>query len=278
MPTLTASAPASTSASAASRVTMLPPITCCAGHFALIRRTVSITPREWPWAVSTTMTSTPDSRSAATRSSVSGLVLTAAPTRSAPRSSLQARGNSVAFWKSLTVIMPFKAKSSSITRTFSMRCLCSSASTSSFGEFSRTVTSRSRGVMTEDTGASSLVSKRRSRWVTMPKALPSRTTGTPEMFLARVSSITSRMVASGRTVIGSWMMPLSKRLTCATWRACVSIDMFLWMMPMPPSCAIEIARRCSVTVSIAAESTGRLSRMLRVSCVPRSTSFGRTCE
>ena len=35
---------------------------------------------------------------------------TAAPTRSAPRSSLQARGNSVAFWKSLTVIMPRSSK------------------------------------------------------------------------------------------------------------------------------------------------------------------------
>ena len=49
----------------------------------------------------------------------------------------------------------------------------------------------------------------------MPTALPSRTTGTPEMFFARVSSSTSRIVASGRTVIGSWMMPLSKRLTRA---------------------------------------------------------------
>ena len=100
------------------------------------------------------MTSTPASRSAAARSSVSAAVPIAAPTRNAPRSSLQARGNSVAFWKSLTVIMPFSRKSSSITSTFSMRCLCSSPSTSSLGEFSRTVTSRSRGVITDETGAS----------------------------------------------------------------------------------------------------------------------------
>src|SRR5512136_2778709 len=59
MPTLTASAPASTSAIAASAVTMLPATTCWFGHLALMRLTVSITPRLWPCAVSTTMTSTP---------------------------------------------------------------------------------------------------------------------------------------------------------------------------------------------------------------------------
>ena len=40
-----------------------------------------------------------------------------------------------------------------------MRCLCSSASTCSLGAFSRTVTKRSFGVITEETGASSFVSK-----------------------------------------------------------------------------------------------------------------------
>src|SRR5436190_1378392 len=34
-------------------------------------------------------------------------------------------------------------------------------------------------------------------------------------------------------------------------------------MPMPPSCARAIARRASVTVSIAAETSGRLRRMWR---------------
>jgi hypothetical protein len=32
------------------------------------------------------------------------------------------------------------------------------------------------------------------------------------------------------------------------------------MMPMPPSCAMAIARRASVTVSIAADTRGRFSR------------------
>ena len=113
--------------------------------------------------------------------SVSGVVPTAAPTRRRPLPSLLARGNSVAFWKSLTVIMPLSSPSASTTSTFSMRCLCSSSSTSSLGAFSRTVTSRSFGVITVDTGASSLRSKRRSRCVTMPTTLVPLTTGTPEM-------------------------------------------------------------------------------------------------
>ena len=45
---------------------------------------------------------------------------------------------------------------------------------------------------------------------------------------------------------------------------------------MPPSCASAIARRASVTVSIAAETSGRLRRMLREREVARSVSRGRT--
>ena len=59
-------------------------------------------------------------------------------------------------------------------------------------------------------------------------------------------------------------MPLSDRLTRSTSDACSSIDRFLWMTPMPPCCAIAIARRDSVTVSIAALRSGTLTRMLRV--------------
>ena len=33
--------------------------------------------------------------------------------------------------------------------------------------------------------------------------------------------------------------------------------MFLWMMPMPPSCAMVMARRASVTVSMAAGEDGQ---------------------
>ena len=47
---------------------------------------------------------------------------------------------------------------------------------------------------------------------------------------------------------------------------------------MPPSCAMVMARRASVTVSMAADSTGRPMRMLRLSWVDRSTSRGSTSE
>jgi hypothetical protein len=198
MPTLMPSTPALTRSRAASAVATLPPMTCRSPHFALMRAIMSSTPFECPCAVSTTTTSTPASRKAATRSSVSCAVPTAAPTRSRPDGSLQARGNSVAFWKSFTVIMPRSSSLLFTTSTFSMRCLCSSNSTSSFGAFSRTVTSLSFGVMTVDTGASSFTSKRRSRCVTMPTTLAPWTTGTPEMPFDLVSSMTWRMVMSGR--------------------------------------------------------------------------------
>src|SRR5579862_9117924 len=50
------------------------------------------------------------------------------------------------------------------------------------------------------------------------------------------------------------------------------------MMPIPPSWAMVIARRDSVTVSMAAETTGRLTLISRVSWLARETSRGRTSE
>ena len=52
--------------------------------------------------------------------------------------------------------------------------------------------------------------------------------------------------------------------------------MLLWMTPMPPSRAIAMAMRYSVTVSIAALMMGVLSLMVLVRLVDRSTSVGRT--
>ena len=74
------------------------------------QRTRSITPCEWPCAVSMTSTSTPASTSASMRCSVSPPTPTAAPTRRRSRSSLQAFGLSRAFWMSLTVIRPAQAE------------------------------------------------------------------------------------------------------------------------------------------------------------------------
>ena len=96
-PTLIASAPAKQSASAASPVAILPQITCKFGKAALMRLRVSITPFEWPWAVSMLTTSTPALMRACTRSSMSGVTPMAAPQSNRPRESLAAFGRSFFF-------------------------------------------------------------------------------------------------------------------------------------------------------------------------------------
>ncbi len=58
MPTFTASAPAAIRSRQPSLVATFPAITSIS-HSFLILRTVSITLAEWPWALSTTSTSTP---------------------------------------------------------------------------------------------------------------------------------------------------------------------------------------------------------------------------
>src|SRR5258706_598837 len=112
----------------------------------------------------------------------------------------------------------------------------------------------------------------------MPTTLPFSTTGNPDTRCCCVSARSSRTVMSGDTVTGSRSTPDSKRLTLATSTACFLAVRFLWTIPMPPSCAMAIARRDSVTVSIAAETSGMLSWMLRVSRVLRLTFRGRTLE
>ena len=47
---------------------------------------------------------------------------------------------------------------------------------------------------------------------------------------------------------------------------------------MPPACAIAMASRASVTVSIAEEMIGRFRRMARVRREPMSTALGMTVE
>src|SRR6186713_1813524 len=49
-------------------------------------------------------------------------------------------------------------------------------------------------------------------------------------------------------------------------------------MPMPPSCAMAMASRASVTVSMAADTSGRFRRMFRENWVEREVSLGRTWE
>ncbi len=107
---------------------------------------------------------------------------------------------------------------------------------------------------------------------------PSSVTGKPETLCWRINCTARPTVSSGPSVIGSVMTPLADRFTFATSRACVSTERFLWMIPMPPSCASAIASADSVTVSIGAETSGTFSRIVRVSRVLVSASAGSTPE
>src|SRR6266566_1339460 len=86
------------------------------------------------------------------------------------------------------------------------------------------------------------------------------------------------MRLEGPSVIGLTIMPLSERFTRSTSEACSSIDRFLWMTPRPPCWAMAIARLDSVTVSIAALTSGTFNRTLRVRRVETSTCVGSTVE
>ena len=119
--------------------------------------------------------------------------------------------------------------------------------------------------------------KRMSRLVTMPTSRPSpSTTGRPLTRNWAQSRSTSATVASGVVVTGWVIMPDSDRLTRSTWSAWSAMERLRWITPRPPSRAIEIAIRDSVTVSIADESSGAASRMRRVSRVEVSASLGMT--
>jgi hypothetical protein len=111
-----------------------------------------------------------------------------------------------------------------------------------------------------------------------PSLLPSCVIGTPEIRYFFISSRASKMRLEGESVIGLTIIPLSDRFTRSTSDACSSTDRFLWMMPIPPCCAIAMANRDSVTVSIAALAIGTCRRILRVRFEETSTSLGRTLE
>ena len=228
MPTLMASAPASISACAPSAVAILPATTCTALEARLMRVTASSTCREWPCAVSTTIEVDAGLEQAlgARRSRLSPTVVAAA-TRSRPCSSLQAFGLVTAFSMSFTVIRPTQRYCASTTRSFSMRCWCSSRLASSWPTPSRTVTSLSL-VISSATVWRGSAAKRTSRLVRMPTSLPGTclwplpppsTTGMPEMLFSFISASASASVASGWMVSGFTTMPDSNFLT---WRTCAA--------------------------------------------------------
>ena len=82
----------------------------------------------------------------------------------------------------------------------------------------------------------------------------------------------------GWQVTGLVIMPDSERLTRSTWSAWSSMERLRCSTPMPPWRAMAIAIRASVTVSIALESSGMGSSMLRVSRVRVSTRLGTTSD
>ena len=137
-------------------------------------------------------------------------------------------------------------------------------------------------VISSYTFCSGLEAKRTSRLVRMPTRRPGlplpSTTGMPEMRLAFMTASASASVASGPIVNGFTTMPDSNFLTCRTSSACCSGERLRWMTPRPPACAMAMARRASVTVSMADEMIGMLSSIWRVSRVRISTSPGMTKE
>ena len=73
-------------------------------------------------------------------------------------------------------------------------------------------------------------------------------------------------------------MPLSDFFTLSTSDACLCADMALWIIPIPPSRAIDIARSDSVTVSMAALSRGIFIFIFFVRLVDMSASIGRISD
>jgi hypothetical protein len=177
---------------------------------------------------------------------------------------------------SLTVMRPRSCPCSSTTGSFSIRCLPSIASASSSVVPTGAVT-RPSAVIASRSGRSSSRSNCRSRLVMIPtRRPPVSTTGTPEIRKRSISATASRSVASGASVIGFRIIPLSERFTRSTSAACRSTDMFLWITPIPPERAIAIAISDSVTVSIAAATNGMLRTIPRVNRERMSTSRGCT--
>ena len=119
IPTLTQSTPASIRSLAASPVAILPAISWRSGYFSLIFLTASITPLEWPWAVSRAITSTLASTRASTLSIISPVIPTPAPTKSLSFSSLAEFGYCLVFSISFIVIRPLSLPSSSTIGSFS---------------------------------------------------------------------------------------------------------------------------------------------------------------
>ena len=166
-PTFTASAPASASALAPAAVATLPAITGMFLKFFFTFFIASITPFEWPWALSRVMTSTPAFFSASTRSSISAVIPMAAPATSRPMLSLQEWGWLLSCIVSRKVMSPMSLPFLSTIGSFSILYCSSMLSAFCMLVPAAAVTSLSL-VMTSLTFFFMFFSKRRSRLVSIP--------------------------------------------------------------------------------------------------------------
>ena len=282
MPTLTASAPASISALVPSAVATLPAMTRTEFDSFLARVTASSTRCEWPCAVSMTSRSTPASISRSARSKPSSPTLVAAATRRRPCASLVAFGLSCDFSISLTVISPTQLPSASTTSSFSMRCWWSSRLASSWldalAHRDQVVAGHQLGDLLRRIGGEADVAvgedadQPAGALAAGAAILDHRNAGNA----VRVASAhrASARVASGPMVTGLTTMPRFELLDLADLFGLLGRARLRWMTPMPPAWAMAIARRASVTVSIAADRIGRLRSISPASRV-RDVGFGR---
>ena len=113
----------------------------------------------------------------------------------------------------------------------------------------------------------------------IPTSRPSVSTiGTPDTLKRAIRLAASRSDAVSGNVYGLMMIPLSLRFTMSTCIAWRSMDMFLCSTPIPPARAIAMAISASVTVSIAADTSGTFSSILRVNHDRVDTSLGCVME
>ena len=135
--------------------------------------------------------------------------------------------------------------------------------------------------MNSETGRSKSVpsQNRMSRLVRMPTRRPSGSViGIPEKRNRFISSSASCSLAVGGSVTGSEIIPLWLRLTFCTSAAWSAIDRLRWITPMPPWRAMAIAMRASVTLSIAADTSGTASSMPAANVAEVSTESGSVSE
>ena len=196
MPTLTASAPALMSASAAAPVATLPAMTCRSGNLLLTMSMVCSTLAECPWAESSTTTSTLAFTSSWALSRQLAVIPRAAPHRRRPCSSLADSGYLICFSISLMVIRPFRLKSSSTMGNFSFLALARIFLASSRVMPSFAVISPS-DVMDSLIFFVKSSSNFRSRLVMIPTSFLPSVMGTPEIRNLPISSLASASVFSG---------------------------------------------------------------------------------